>query len=247
MTIRRVVWGLLAAAVLFPGTAAGYFELDVEGGAAWSGYNDVAIPGNSGTKFSLRDKLDLTPAIAGRIRLRWHIDRRHSLTLMGAPLRIHGTGRADQDIQFNGSVFTNGSILDARYRFDSYRLSYRYTAQPHPLLQLGIGFTAKIRSASIRLDNGALSSERSDLGFVPLIKFWLDWEFHPRFGLLFEGDALAAPQGRAEDLTLALRYTLPTGISFRVGYRMVEGGSDNDSVYTFAWIHQVVFGTVIRL
>lgn len=244
--MRRNVWIVLL--LMVSGAAfGGRFELDIEGGAAWSGYNDVGIPGDSGTRFSLQDKFDLTPAIAARVRLRWHINRRHSLTLMGAPLRIYGTGTADQNINFNGDTFTNGSPLDARYRFDSYRLTYRYTMQPAPNLLLGIGFTAKIRSASIRIDDGVTTSERSDLGFVPLIKFWLDWEFAPRFGLLFEGDALAAPQGRAEDVTLALRYTLPTGLTFRVGYRMVEGGSDNDSVYTFAWVHQVVFGTVLRL
>jgi hypothetical protein len=32
------------------------------------------------------------------------------------------------------------------------------------------------------------------------------------------------------------------GLSLRVGYRMLEGGADNDAVYGFAWLHYAVVG-----
>jgi hypothetical protein len=32
------------------------------------------------------------------------------------------------------------------------------------------------------------------------------------------------------------------GVELRAGYRMVEGGADNDEVYTFAWFHYAVVG-----
>lgn len=53
-------------------------------------------------------------------------------------------------------------------------------------------------------------------------------------------EALAAPQGRAEDATLQLRYRLSDWMDLGVGYRMVEGGADNDKVLTFAWLHYLL-------
>ena len=40
------------------GRAAAQLRVDVEGGVAFSGYNDVQIPGDSGTRFSLTDDLE---------------------------------------------------------------------------------------------------------------------------------------------------------------------------------------------
>ena len=62
------------------------------------------------------------------------------------------------------------------------------------------------------------------------------------FGILFDADALAAPQGRAEDVLLAATWSFHKDLDLRVGYRMVEGGAGNDEVYSFAWLHYVVAG-----
>ena len=50
------------------------------------------------------------------------------------------------------------------------------------------------------------------------------------------GDALAAPQGRAEDVLLAPYVDLSERVRFRIGYRLLEGGADNDEVYNFALV-----------
>jgi hypothetical protein len=63
-----------------------------------------------------------------------------------------------------------------------------------------------------------------------------------RTGLLFEGDALAAPQGRAEDVLLAGTWKLSDHITARLGYRILEGGADNDEVYNFALLHYASAG-----
>jgi len=64
--------------------------------------------------------------------------------------------------------------------------------------------------------------------------------------LTFEGDALAAPQGRAEDVALSLSYDITEKVSFRLGYRLLEGGADNDKVYTFSLFHYAVAGLSYR-
>jgi hypothetical protein len=87
-----------------------------------------------------------------------------------------------------------------------------------------------------------LTSEKTNVGFVPLINFRLLWNINDKFGLLLDGDALAAPQGRAEDVLIAATYKLSDNFGIRAGYRILEGGADNDEVYNFALFHYASFG-----
>ena len=85
------------------------------------------------------------------------------------------------------------------------------------------------------------------MGFVPLIHFKCDITLSDRFHFLLQGDALAAPQGRAEDILAALTYNLTKKIKMKMGYRILEGGADNDEVYTFALFHYMSAGVIIQL
>jgi hypothetical protein len=46
---------------------------------------------------------------------------------------------------------------------------------------------------------------------------------------------------------LAATWAVRDGTVFRIGYRTVEGGADNDEVYNFAWLHYAVAGVELRL
>jgi hypothetical protein len=61
-------------------------------------------------------------------------------------------------------------------------------------------------------------------------------------GLLIDAEGLAAPQGRAEDVLIALEIEPAERFRFHVGYRVLEGGADNEKVYNFALIHYIVLG-----
>jgi hypothetical protein len=89
-------------------------------------------------------------------------------------------------------------------------------------------------------------ASKKNTGFVPLISFRADWSLGPRFGLVLDGDALGVPQGRAEDVTAALRIGFGERVDARVGYRVLEGGSDVDEVYGFALFHYAVAGITLR-
>jgi hypothetical protein len=65
-------------------------------------------------------------------------------------------------------------------------------------------------------------------------------------GFLLEGDALAAPQGRAEDVLLAFYFHPAERIGMKVGYRILEGGADNDEVYNFTLLHYLAAGAMIE-
>jgi hypothetical protein len=216
--------------------------LDFETGAAFTGCNDVRIPADEGTGFSLAD--DLAPQEVWFYRLQAGADYGpHSLFLLYAPLYVESTGSCGSDILFNGKTFSAGSDLTAGYKFNSYRLSYTYTFLESPKFSLAAGLTGKVRDAYIGLENDTLSTKRTDLGFVPLLHLSAEWRFAPSFSLLLDGDGLAAPQGRAEDFLLALVWAFDDSTMLRLGYRILEGGSDGGgSVYTFSMFHYAGIG-----
>lgn len=245
-TIKGLAIGLAILALTAPGAYCGPWFLDAEAGAAFTGYNDVRIPSDSGDFFSLAD--DLVPRAAPVLRLRFGASRgRHTLLALAAPLTVRGEGTLGRDILFHGKRFPAGTGINSSYRFDSYRLTYRYRLKDGPRLILAAGLTAKVRSADITLMSDSAFARRSDLGVVPLINFWADYSLGERSGLLAEGDALWSPYGRAEDLLVAYRYRPAENYAFRVGYRLLEGGADGGGkVYTFSMFHYLTAGVMVE-
>lgn len=223
------------------------WQFDIESGAAINGYNDVRIPGDRGTYFSLTEDLESDPYLFWRMRITRELGDRHYLSLLAAPLRFKSRGSLDWDVLFVDKVFDAGDDLTGRYRFDSYRLTYRYRLHKSEKLTAGIGLTAKIRDAEISLEDADQKASKKNTGFVPLVNFRFQWRFNSNLGILAEGDALAAPQGRAEDILLALAGDIDDNLRIKVGYRFLEGGADNDEVYTFALVHYLVVGIVWNL
>ena len=58
------------------------FFVDVEGGAVGSSYNDIRIPGDTGTMFSLTDGLESKVEPFFRLRVGMTLGRRHTLSLL---------------------------------------------------------------------------------------------------------------------------------------------------------------------
>jgi len=217
-------------------------EIDLESGAVFTGYNDVRIPGDNGTLFSLKDDLKTNSDPYFRSRLIYHLNPKHHIILLYAPLTVKATGKVDKNLDFQGEVFQANTALKSIYKFNSYRISYRYDFVRKTKVIFGLGFTAKIRDALISLANDDVKAEKKNVGFVPIINFELDWKMNGKLWLILEGDALAAPQGRAEDIALNLEYHPNKRIGFKIGYRLLEGGADNDEVYTFSLFHYAFLG-----
>ncbi len=225
----------------------GQASFDLETGAVATGYNDVRIPGDQGTLFSFKDDLISKTEFFYRLRASYTIKSRHTLSLLYAPLETVSTGKVNFDIFFEGVTFPANTDLEGTYKFNSYRLTYRYEIVLKPKFEFGLGFTAKIRDASIALSSAASQSEKVNVGFVPIINFRLLWKPAEKFGILLEGDALAAPQGRAEDVLIAVTYKVSDRLGLRAGYRILEGGADNDEVYNFTLFNYASAGITIYL
>jgi hypothetical protein len=221
-------------------------DFDIESGAAFSGYHDVRIPGDEGTLFSLSEELEADPAVFYRIRIIYNFNDRHHLGALYAPLSINSTGQLDRELIFEGETFPDNTPLETTYKFNSYRLFYRYDFVRKEKIDIGVGFTAKIRDAKIAVKGNDLESKKTNVGFVPIIHFRLLWKFHENYALLLDGDALAAPQGRAEDVQAAIVYKASDKIDIKAGYRILEGGADNDEVYNFALINYASIGAIFH-
>jgi len=238
----------LAASVAQPGTGRAQvptFEVELEGGPAWQTTNDVEVPNDgSATRFSLVDLAGTGPGAGGRLYVTWNVSERHGLRLLLAPLTLRGTGTPASPLTFAGANYGSASPVEAAYTFNSYRLSYRWQFHSGARTAAWVGFTAKIRDATIRLEQGATRSRKDDLGFVPLLHVSADWNPGRRWRLSFDGDGLAGGPGRAVDASVKLGYEAGGGWQLRGGYRTVEGGADVASVYAFAWLHYATVSVV---
>ena len=220
--------------------------VDFEAGPAFPGYNNVRIPGDGGTEFSLTRQLSAPATPYFRARAGVRIGR-HEVFAFFAPLTIRPTGTVPYDVLFVDAVFPANTFLDATWTFDTYRLTYRYSIVDDATWQVAIGATALVRVASISLTGGGLHQVKDNVGIVPLLSFKVAWTFAGPWSVLLDGDALAVPQGRAEDVFLGIRYRFGDAVAGRVGYRILEGGGDNSSVYNFALVNFLAFGFDVTL
>ncbi len=223
------------------GPARAQLQLDIETGAALSGYNKVRIPGEGGTFINFAESLEATPSAFYRLRLSYNINEKHTISALYAPLTIRYNGTFGQELQFFGTTFAATQLLDVRYQFNSYRLTYRYNFPRTQHFRFGVGATAKIRDAEVAV-NGVT---KTNVGFVPLINFRAEWFAKEKLSLVLRGDALVAPQGRAEDVLLAALFYPNRLVTLKLGYRILEGGANNDEVYNFSLIHYAVIGGII--
>jgi hypothetical protein len=217
------------------------FFLEVEGGPVWQTTNDVQIPNDdTGTRFSLVDLVGKGPWPSARLYLTWNINQKHGLRVLLAPFTYKETGVFTSPVRFDGREFAAGAPTEAEYKFNSWRLTYRYRFHGGEQWRWWIGFTAKIRDAAIGLSQEGVSTRYPNTGFVPLLHLAADWQFKRSWHLLLDADALAGGPGRAEDVALKLGWDLCRSWRLSAGYRLLEGGADVDKVYNFAWFHYAV-------
>lgn len=232
---------LLAACASDRPRSARPWRVELETDASWQTRNDVEIPNDgSGTRFALDDLTGSGPFAAGRLTADVDLDGRNGLRFVAAPLRASGAGRFDGPVSFAGEVYAPGVDTRARYRFDTYRLTWRRRMDDRERSAWHLGATLLVRDAEVALRQGATRSQDDDVGAVPLLHVAAEQALAPRWQLVGSLDAAVAPQGRAIDLALGARYQAGEAWDVTLGYRLLDGGADNDSVYTFAAFHSLV-------
>ena len=237
-TMAAMALGALCSAAA--GGEAGSWRVDLQLGAVWADHNEVEIPNDGeGDRFDIAD-LGTGPYPLGRLTVGWRPWQRHDFQLVIAPLAYEERGTFDRDLRFAGATFAGGAPTDVSYQFNSYRLRYLYSLVDRERWLLELGGTLFVRDARIELTQGGTRAEDSDLGFVPLFALKTSYRVNPRWSLVLDSDFAWAPQGRAIDLALLAERRMSRHWALAAGYRTIEGGADNDSVYTFAWFNAAV-------
>jgi hypothetical protein len=219
-------------------------SVEIEGGWLSAGRADVRIPGDAGTRLSLTRDLDADDTGYGRLRLSWRSAPRHNWQVLLVPIEVSAAGVLEKDTVYVDTLFPAGTSVDATYRFNNYRVTYRYLVYRTERLRAEVGATIFVRDAKVSLQSDTREDSRSDLGVVPLISFGVVWQCLPAPALVLDGDALAAPQGRAVDVFGGLQFSTNEHWALGAGYRILEGGADNDDVYTFALFHHLALQAV---
>lgn len=237
---------LLAIGLSVQADEPGGVELTLEAGPVWFSRNNVRIPSDTGTRFDLLRLTGDGPDPYARLYATWDINPRHTVRLNLAPLAVSGRGTLDTDVVFKGETFAAETTTRGEYQFNTWRASYRWMVHRGEQWDLGVGATLLVRDARIRLRNATRRASDYDLGLVPLGHFHAARRLSERGSLVFDVEAAAASPGRALDATLQYRHELPNGWHWSAGYRTLEGGADNDTVYTFAWLHYAAFAVGYR-
>lgn len=240
---------LLIIVLFFTIAMKAQLELDTELGYSFNTKNDVRYPNNEKSTSNLVDvpkELGMGTTPFFRLRASYTIKEKHTISGLYAPLTFKSSGTFSSAVKFGNNVYNVNEVTNVSYRFNSYRITYRYLMVNKPKVKFGLGLTGKIRDARIGFSTANQSDETTDLGFVPLINFRLD--LYPTEKLLFtlNGDALVGPAGRAEDIFAGFAYSIFDSMSAKVGYRVLEGGADVDQVYNFSLIHYASLGVILN-
>lgn len=216
--------------------------LTLEIDAAWQMRNTARIPNRSpNTRFDIDEITGEGPYPSGRLVLDWPLDGPHHLRFLIAPLGLDERGTTGEPIVFQDTVFEAGRI-GVKYRFDSYRATYRYTFHDSDRWTWSGGATLKVRDAEIELRQGDLRRRKTNTGVVPLLALYGEWRFAPSWTGVLDFEGLAASQGRAIDVALKIGYDLTPRLNLHAGYRFLDGGADNDDLYTFARFDSALLG-----
>lgn len=247
MTPKKIFFALIACLAAGHASAQSEFKVRLMPQLAFGGYNTVAFPNHSGTRFSLSNDLDQEHAAVFSPRLEFeYIYRRNHFTAMGSLLRTRYGGIAPQPIRFGDGFFDTGTPLNAVYRFNTYRFTYRYGVVDNHKFKLELGATILVRDAMISLAGNDTKVPFYNVGVVPLLSYKIEWQPLPELALLSYGDAFGISKGRAEDIFAGLRCDFSDRFAVSAGYRLLEGGSNGDKIYTFALFHYASIGLEVK-
>lgn len=247
--MRSFLFLLLLIAPAWQLHAQNQWQIRVMPQVAFGTNNDIQQPNDqSGTRFSL-DK-DFSRRHGGvfspRVEVEYNI-KRHHIIATGAWLTNRFEGVAPRDIHYAGILFPQGTGVDAEYSFNTYRLGYRYRIVEKQKINFELGATILLRDAFISLEDNSDKGVFSNVGVAPLISYYFEWMATERLSLLSYGDALAVKAGRAEDIFAGAKYSFTPTIEGILGYRLLEGGSDGNRVYTMATFHFISVGVAFRI
>lgn len=171
--------------------------------------------------------------LAGRVGLGLQLAPRQELRLVYAALDFDEMGRSSHPGVFQDHASSAGPPMEAIYRFDSYRLGWRYTMLENAEWTWKLGATTRVRSAEISLRQGEVMESRRDTTLLPLLTLYGEYRFAPRWRGILDFEGLTGGGGRAIDLGLRVSYDMTRNWALGAGYRMLDTSVDGANLYNF--------------
>ncbi|MCY1077566.1 hypothetical protein [Archangium lansingense] len=180
-----------------------------------------------------------------RIALEARLGERHGIILLYAPFDITTRATLAKDIDFRGTVFPTGMVVDSRYLFDGYRASYLYRLVNGERFSWDIGASVQIRNALVNFSavDGTRYAKESDIGVVGALKTRLRYELPSRVWAGLEADALSTfgllgnTTGGIYDVALTLGVPLNSNgdVNAYARLRLLGGGADVKQRNIYNW------------
>jgi hypothetical protein len=227
---------LLAVAVLLvPAVAAASPEVTLgwEAGPAYVAQNDGRY-GVDGTSYDAgdvgqQDTLAITRRATAELRT-----GRHALIALYAPFQLDTRVALADDLRFRDEMFEAGTVVDHRYVFDGFRLSYLYGVLPDRAWRLEAGASLQIRSALVSFTSvdGDQHAAQTNIGPVGALKVRLTHQPGDTWWGQLEADALSTfgligdTSGAIYDVALSAGRPVRRGIDAHVTLRLLGGGAE---------------------
>lgn len=204
-----------------------------EAGPAYVAQNDGRY-GEDGTLYRAGDvgQQD-TLAVTRRATIELRT-RRHAVIALYAPFALDSRVTLARPLRFRDEMFAAGTVVDHRYVFDGFRLSYLFGIVPEGAWRVEAGASFQVRSARVAFNDvaGTQEAAQSDIGPVGALKarithqpgstWWgqLEVDALSTFGLL--GDT----SGGIYDVALTAGRPLRPGLDAHVTLRLLGGGAE---------------------
>lgn len=218
---------------------------EYETGPAYIFQNDGRY-GPTGTSYDANDlNQKSTLYRSERIALEARLGERHGIILLYAPFDLTTRATLSKDIDFRGTVFPSGTVVDSRYLFEGYRASYLFRVIQGERFSWDIGASVQIRNALVSLGavDGSRYTKESDIGVVGALKTRLRYTLPSRVWAGLEADGLSTfglfgnTTGGIYDVALTLGLPLNTkgDVNAYARLRLLGGGADVKTRDIYNW------------
>lgn len=223
-------------------TASPRVILGYESGPAYVAQNDGRY-GEAGTSYEAgdvgqQDTLVVTQRASVELR-----SGRHALVALYAPFELKTRVALPEDLQFRDEMFVAGTVVDHRYVFDGFRLSYLYGVLSRGGWQLETGASLQIRSALVAFTSvdGMQHAAQTNIGPVGALKLRATYQPGAKTWGRLEADALSTfglvgdTSGAIYDVALSAGRPVRRGVDAYVTLRLLGGGAEVPSQAIDNW------------
>lgn len=189
------------------------------------------------------------------------ISDRHRVSFLYQPLEINTQLRFREDVKVDGVTFLDGTVMNLKYGFPFYRVTYTYDLLEDEDKVLALGAALQIRNASIVFasSDGEQLTISQNVGPVPALSLYSRYEFDSGLNLTADVTGLYASsaiinganfqfEGSILDASLRMGYDLKNKSEIYGNLRFLGGSASGTSQYdNSSWSESVERFTDNRL